>query len=357
MGGMTLQRVDYGGPTVGVEQEIASSQKVYIANPANRGRLGHVERQGQVLVEFTSDIGSDETHLYTIELKTTPVEQAAAEGIADRKTATGLLVRAVLEAGRERRSVAPMVDGEFRLVIAQPGHEIRFDEFGSQAVGFANQASTGMQTRALLGQAPEALLVLENAQWYQRELGAQLPPGGLDDADAASTVYGLVASVVQFLASRVQAFPHLLRIEGGMQKTITGDLYNSEVKDSWGVLPRTPVWDWLNVLSQGDQTAVQQRLIAASNEDSYRAALAHIRNKLDLAGHPIPESTIGGEQASVFEFRSPPAELNQFFYVPPEEQQAREEAPRGLNPALVKGGLRRPPGMDDDSSDSDSGDW
>jgi len=59
---------------------------------------------------------------------------------------------------------------------------------------------------------------------------------------------------------------------------------------------------------------VKQKLRDRFSEGVHLAAYKHVTSKLDLAGHPVPASTIQGEQASVFEFRAVPAALGDYLY-------------------------------------------
>lgn len=330
LGAPVVQRVvNYSGPTIGVEQEIASGQKVVIRDEnARKGPLGVVKKGDEVLVEFTADIGSflDE---YTIELKTTPTTKNAGagtglpEGIVDRQAAMKVMVGAILRAGAREGPVVPGTYGEYTIEIKKPNHRIRLAGRATSAdpadeqVRFADQASMGVKTSDLGigGNSEEVRLILSNAPWFDRSLESQLDSQGLTNAEQAKTVYALVASAIKFLHTIVESSDKVRVNEEG---EIRGDLYNSSIKDKWGVLPRTPVWDWIKSLARADQGAVKGKLRSTYDKDPTKAAFKHIANSQDLAGHPVPASTIGGAQASVFEFRAAvPDSLKPYLYSSP----------------------------------------
>lgn len=320
------QRVDnYTGPTVGVEQELDSGQKVVIPNPKDRGRLGSVLKNGQVLVEFTSDVGGHQNE-YTIELKTTPtVKDGAANsvstGVAERQEALRIMVGAILRAGARKGPVASGTYGDYTIVIDNPNHSIQLagrpsthENAASESVTFANQASLGVRTQDLSGAATaDIALILQESKWYEAGLEADLPvQQGMQNLPGARRIYALVASTIAFLAKLVAEAPDLVKVNDDGE--IEGDLYNSTLKDKWGVLPRTPVWDWLDVLPPPDKGFVQTALREKYNNGTTKPAYNHISNKLALAGHKIPDSTIGNTAASVFEFRGVPQALEKYLY-------------------------------------------
>ena len=139
-------------------------------------------------------------------------------------------------------------------------------------------------------------------------------------------MYSLVASVIAFLASRVEAFPERIGVANG---ELVGRLHDTDVKNSWGVLPRTPVWDWLNVLQAPEKERVQERLRTRFTGGAGKAAFTYVSLKQDLAGHAIPESTVAGAQASVFEFRSVPNQLRPFLFSQEHAEAPTPEAPTG----------------------------
>jgi len=210
---LVLRVVDYSGPTIGVEQELTSGQKVVIPNPLDRGRLGVVKKNGQELVEFTSDIGGGPTNEYTIELRTTPAVKSSKAAIDDRQLAMKIIVGAILRAGARDGPVVPGTFEEFEIQIEKANHRIKLadrsasTERANESISFANQASTGLKTRDLLQcVSPEAVLVLNHATWYNSDLKAELAPAHLNNADHAQLLYSLIASVIIFLAKTVDRF-------------------------------------------------------------------------------------------------------------------------------------------------------
>ncbi|HET9620305.1 MAG TPA: actin cross-linking domain-containing toxin [Kofleriaceae bacterium] len=364
--GGAVQRVtDYAGNTVGVEQEMMQ-HKVIIPNRNDRGVLGYVT--GGVpptkLVEYTSDIGGTDAR-YTIELRTTPCVKSDPQAVQARKDAIAELIRQIEAAGAERRAVAPGTFGAFTITITKPEHRIDPPDFGGG--GFANQASMGVPAKQLTATHPDqdTQLIVRNAAWYKADLAGEFDPADTVEPDRARQTFAMVGSVVSFLAGIVRGGgPHALSPDGDIEMNI----YDSQVKNRWGTLPRTPPWDWIDTLdNQGDRTKVKQQLRARFTTNPVdKAAFNHIVNKTDLAGHPVPASTVNHDPSAVFEFRSVPFELKPYLHG---EEGATEalaqgsQAPRAMDPqmrALLMNAAhmrRRRGSTSSDSSDTDDDGW
>ncbi len=353
-----VQRMDFNGPTVGVEQELSGVKLA--CDDRDRGVIGEVRNGGEVLVEFTTDMGGD--GLYTIELRTTPCVKANALEVEARKTATRVMLGAITSAGQDRRAVDGDMDlrpadhaAGFRIKILQPRHSIRLE--GSGDFSFSNQISMGVGTDALaVGDDPDADFIRNYAArtWYDQDLAERLPVEGLEEPGKARGAYALVASVITFLARlrREQG-------EGALDGSddIAAGLHTPKTKNRWGVLPRTPPWQWLKVLTAHDMGVVKAFIREEFSAERFdQAAYRYIMSEQDLAGHQIPAATINEKHSSVFEFREVPNELAPFVYgahIP----EAMSGPPTRLPPWAMDAILKRRPAQTDDSESSDDSDW
>jgi len=179
-------------------------------------------------------------------------------------------------------------------------------------------------------------LLVKYARWFDPELANELPPERLEDPARARRVFAMLGSTIRFLAGIVRGGgPNAL--EDGQ---IRLDIYDPQIKNRWGALPRTPPWEWLDALAPGDSTKVRDALRTRFQADPFdKAAFVHISTKQDLAGHPVPASTIKGKHSSVFEFRQVPNEMNRYLHG---EEEVPEEAPanRHAMPADLHAALR-----------------
>lgn len=355
---------NYKGNTVGVEQEIQSEQKIRILDNS-QGTQGYVEKHGVRLVEYTSDMLTQVAHEYTIELKTTPSEKDSEVAIADRLKAMSIMLDAIIEAGKERRGVRNKKVGDFNIVIVRPNNIVTNGAIDQSGINFSNQASLGVQTQSLVGNSPEVQLIRSKARWYYPTVLPRKFQKKLDNPEAAQEVYNLISCAIRFLANIIEKESELVHLNKSNPKdlSIKGDLYNSGLKDSWGVLPRTPIWDWLNFLSSSDQNQVSAAIMKMSpagvSQRSLDAARDHIKKRKPLAGHKVPESTIWGEQASVFEFRRVPDELDRYTYHTP-IQEAESHSPDMLQHIKTMPSIRARMTMEqenDADSEDDTTDW
>lgn len=343
----TVQCKDYEGTTVGVEQEM-TGHKIMIPQTKDRGVQGWVKLAGDLLIEFTSDMGSDGE--YTIELRSTPTEAADDDAITARKEATEVMIAAIVDAGKEREGVKSQQRGKYKITIVQPRHRIELDRGG-----FCNQASLGVQTDGMADGSEDGALILKYAAWYDPGLAAKIPAMGLENQDKGAAIYAMLQSTINFLADIVRGYGPKALDNG----EIAINIFEPKIKDKWAVLPRTPPWDWLGVLSANDRSYVADYIKASSQADAFsQAAYGHMLAKRALAGHKVPESTIAGEHASVFEFRSVPHELKKYLYG---EEAIPEEVVRKHDPKLVKTLMAakhmRRRAEESDSEDEDSEEW
>jgi hypothetical protein len=337
---------DYPGNTLGVEQELTGYKLKCEA--ANRGLIGEILSGTDLLVEFTTDMGSP-LDGYTIELRTTPCEKANHVGVDARKRATGVMIRLIEEAAEqaepEQRGVASGVHDGFRINILKPNFKI----VREGGLGFSDQASLGVATEDLTGAAPsgDAALITAHGAWFNAGLHLPLTDADLAEPAKARRVYALVASTIAFLA---QYMPGKAEDKGP-------NIVSPEIKNAWGTLPRTPPWDWLDVLGRNDRRTVIEAIKAAfSSGYANRAALQYIESRQDLAGHRVPAATIAGRPSSIFEFRTVPQALTpHLFGTPPVEASSGPRAiPSHLSDALAR--LRRQAGASDDSDSSSDSD-
>jgi hypothetical protein len=336
---------DYTGATIGVEQELVGDHKIY---SKTRGVIGNVLKAGVILVEFTTDMGSNDE--YTIELRTKPAEKEDPVAMRNRLEATRVMVSAIETAGKTREGVVTQDLGGFHIEILHD-HTIRSD--GPGGIGFGNQASMGVQTDELASGTGDSALLLRYAKWFDPGFAARLPTPGLLEADKSARVYGMVASVIKFLAEIVRKVGDTSLKEEG---DIGFPVVSPEIKNQWEVLPRTPPWEWLDALQPSDKAAVQKQLRADFTTEKFdKGAFLHISLKQALAGHPVPPATIGGKHSSIFEFRSVPPELRKYLYG---EEAIPPAVAKKVDPGILKlltdaRHFKRPKDEDSDEDEDD----
>lgn len=306
---------DYAGPTIGFERELIGPN-VTLTKEADRGVLGTVSLASEALVDIMTDIGTHPS--YTIELRSTPCEKNDRAKLGDRRSAMNAIVEAIRAIDRETGKLTAVAGYQLAMRIK----DCKFRRDAEVGVGFADQTSVGIKTSALMPGNPDFELLKSNAEWLKDPAPGALPRDGLAEPDKAIHFRNMVASVVAFLAKILKAGP------GPASSDDLGvNIFQSDTKNSWGVLPRSPARDWLDTLGEADRAAVMENLreqfappppagpAAALDADAEKAARcnaaawAYVSQRQDLAGHPVPPATIGGEPSGIFEFRSPPHQL------------------------------------------------
>lgn len=312
--GNIVQRVNYESNTIGVEQEI-SGYKLRCLD-SDRGIIGDVRKSGNVLVEFTTDMGSHGE--YTIELRTTPSEKSKEENINDRNVAMDIIVSAIKKAGNDARSVdekdvdSKYKDEGFSISIMKHKHTI-FRE-GDGRISFANQVSLGVPIDALAEEGDaDVALIRSNAIWYQNGVeGIDFEGQNFEEKGKSEQAYRMVSSIIKFLSEMLRGAGEESVDE---ENNISMNIYDPSQKNKWGVLPRTPPWDWLKSLKEGDQSKVKKILKDRFSGDKYCiAAYNHIIYRKSLAGHQVPPAEINGKQSAIFEFRTVPNKLAKYVY-------------------------------------------
>ncbi|GAA1249548.1 hypothetical protein GCM10009665_45420 [Kitasatospora nipponensis] len=355
-----VYRTEFAGSSLGTEQELIGV-KVAKARNTDSHIAEVLDNAGHLLLEVTTDIGGQQSfrgyYDYTLEMKAAPTEVADQQGWAARRRAFRAVVElfdAAADAGGTPLTSRALGE-EFQLVVRNQEHLVHSD-FGHGVSGSSDQVTLGIRAQDVGSDLGEAGLMAAGAFWYDREIGSELPVEGLIDAVGSRTVYSYVMSVLRFLASLIRE--NELSFDGAPE-SYRKNLYDSDIKNRWSVLPRTPPWDLLDILAATDSTAVKVAIAKTPpppgiDPTIWKAARQHINTRQSLAGHDQPTPLIAGGQGALFEFRSsvPPAFGHALHGA---EHQAA--APQGQAPsadfAEVMRQRRARLGSDSGQSDSD----
>ncbi|MGW5210619.1 actin cross-linking domain-containing toxin [Streptomyces sp. NPDC004051] len=357
----TVQRADaapefgksFAGPSIGVESELGG---FVCALPASASRtFAYVKSvaTGDPLVMVTKDMlqGSYRNPLpdaeavrgnwnvHTVELVTYPSAIGDDAQTADRE----LAVQFLLDHFRTRLGThnhqplesATSADNRFKLEVTVRDHVLATGN-GSHAdappsvsmPAGGQQATMGVKAKEFGTGATEELKLLESAPWYRPELKEyalqRLQDGepSLQNPDNVANAYAYLASIIRFTAELIVRFS--LPMDGYEPENaqqVTG-LTDPQVKNQWGILPRTKPSLMLNTLRPEEKSATQKLLretAAAGDAAAWRAAMKYIIYGNEVAGHGINDATVGGESAALFEFRTIPGQLMK--YAPKERER------------------------------------
>jgi hypothetical protein len=299
-------RSNFTGTSAGVEQELIGVKLRLIKG--STGVIGKVYDHDRLLAEYTTDMGKD--GVYTVELRSTPTELNDMDGLAKRKQAIGLLVKAIETTSREfgNDGLKSGDLGPFQLVIL--GGKVH-SLIHEGSTGYANQVTVGVSSEEI--GTPASAVITTNASWFQPELRNAIVTHGLPDGEKAANIFAYIASVIIHLAEIIQF--NRVQVDDG---EITGNIYHPSIKNKWDVLPRTAPWKSLSILSDDAQRRVKQTIAALATPAhitaaNFKAAKQHIQYSKALAGHEY-ESFVNGKHASLFEFREPPHNLHYLLH-------------------------------------------
>ncbi|NEB92856.1 DUF4157 domain-containing protein [Streptomyces bauhiniae] len=362
-------RSEFSGPSVGTEQEL-SGVKMAKKKTAS-SQIAEIWHGGELLVEITTDIGGAEPFAaglfdYTLEMKAAPAEHgnAAAWGLRHRAFQHAVDRFNALAQNPEGGTLTAETfgdHGEFELKVNVAEHKVH-STYGTGGVsGSGDQATLGVAAEEVGGDTEMAKMISGAANWYRSDAGGPLT-GELAEPAKAQRVYSYIVSVMTHLAVMVEE--RKLYMEG-LPPEYGNNLFDSDVKNSWGVLPRTPPWDLLNILAAGDRTAVQaairQYTLPRVPEPVWKAARAYIVSRQSLAGHDQRAPRIGGKEGALFEFRSDvPLGLRDTIHRVDGSEWPSGGDPQGRGPEIpeeLAQALRRRRGHDSDSDARSEDSW
>ncbi|GAA3035263.1 actin cross-linking domain-containing toxin [Actinokineospora globicatena] len=321
-------RVSFAGPSVGTEQEFRGV-RFGKKKDDDRSLIAEVVDQNELLLQVTTDIGGREDEVvgyreYTMEIKTSPTEVTDVVGWGKRTDAIRALIDriATLVSGENGRGTfATGALGAFDLAVHNPDHLVyRSDEFSVGVSGSSRHATVGMPFADLGTDEVGARLVRE-AHWYldwAKEFD-EIPGDVWIDRDRSLAAYNYVRSVLVNLAELTNRFSLAVHDLFELKK-FSGNLYDSAVKNTWGVLPRTSPWTAVKLLAQGDRERLRSTLLAQPesvlDKEIWAAVVAHVTRDLALAGHTPTAPTYTNQDlpGTLFEFRKAiPVEFKHAF--------------------------------------------
>jgi hypothetical protein len=298
-------RISFGTVSLGTEEELPA----YIRMGSSDWNLfGNVTRTDgtEVLVQITKDLELQESPgVFTIELRTTPIELADDDGWDRRVSA----LRAAISAIEQTAIGSPLVTQEIganRVTIFNPGNALsRID--GGRVQGTSKHATVGIPGREI----GTRVTVADRTQlrkvhpyltlpWYAEPFTGDPGLGALDDREKVG--YALVMSAILKLAQVWTRHP--------------GGLNLLAAKTMWEVLPKTPPAQILAAMGQAAHTAalaaIRGRAVpdwaanwgAVPSAQTWGEARDHILGEGHMGGHAPAASTVGGHPAMVFEYRA-----------------------------------------------------
>ncbi|RLK58916.1 actin cross-linking domain-containing toxin [Actinokineospora cianjurensis] len=306
-------RTEFTGPSVGTEQEFLG---VRIGRKSAGGSgIADVVSHGQVLVQITTDIGGGGDapfgYLgYTMEIKTSPTEVTDVAGWESRRSAIREVIAAIAIMVQVKGGAFTAGKlGEFDLVVHNSDHVVYGSDTLSTGVSGSSRHATFGLPFALLGTEHAALVT--KAGWYQdwSEEFDLIEGTGWVDRDRSLGVYNYLRSVLTRLAELTADYS--LAVHGLHElKGFTGNLYDSAIKNRWGVLPRTSPWVAIELLATSDRDRIRPTLLKRPSRIDdpviWSAAVSHITQHRSLAGHTptAPTYTEQDLPGTLFEFRS-----------------------------------------------------
>ncbi|NER78155.1 MAG: DUF4157 domain-containing protein [Leptolyngbya sp. SIO1D8] len=302
---------------------------------------------------------------FTIELKTTPIEINNLEKITERRNAVATLAawldsvanKGVIKSTRKKEIDA---GGGYTIEISRY-HKV-LKQGGDNDIQWGDQATLGITLSDLLnppepdekGTESAASIILGRAAWagnrdyFEKKFSQKYS----EMSPNAEALCGLIGSLMQFWCTNIiqqglenqtlerQMIPKdLVKTSLGLggvteeqkqkakekikklkekkvapkyEKGYLGALVNPKVKNMWGALPKTKPIRWLENLSENKEKQAVFDILkdnkpdAVKNQDMWDSVLAAIKRGDDIAGHQVPDFTIGGDIGMAFELRTPP---------------------------------------------------
>ncbi|MGP1383376.1 MAG: eCIS core domain-containing protein [Thainema sp.] len=343
---------NYAGPTSGVEIEhpVMGWQVQYPKETlANSDPVfARVMHEQQTVCELTRDLGSNP---FTIEIRTTPVVETDQDGKNKRLDGLQLANWAIDTAGRAESGVKKAKNGDLILQVVSP-HTI-VDNKKLKNPGW--QVTYGRNLDNLLTEVTkEGKGIFQQATWmknysdrvseFKKETVSE---SGVTDKGALvyAMLIGLIETLVRvYVTQRPREDRTARRKEVESRQDdekkpwLTDKGYGSEaiekdqrskwdvpklwnlsmepfnVKNMFGVLPKTPPKEWLNALESTDSRVVT-KLVEIPPSDfhagTWKAAKEKVLGGSILGGKSVPKFFIAGKTGHAFEVRSPTKEMKE----------------------------------------------
>lgn len=302
-------RTAFAGPSLGTEEELGDT--TIKMRPESSQIVGIVRHAttGDALVLITRDLqvaSRPPYGVYAIELRTTPTEMNAPEGWELRRRALQVAIWAI-----EDRKGGALTNDEYRTYkteILVADHEIFSVPTGGVA-GSGKQSTVGVPAAEIgaaasakdraLGKVHQHLTL----PWYADQFTGDHAVSGHTDREKIG--YAIVLSAILQLAVVWSAYP--------------GRLNLLEAKNLWVVRPRTPP---ITILASFGPHHAEEAIAAirtakvpgwaaqktsANIGEVWEKARDHIIGSLPMGGHFLPDATVNGAPAMLFEYRQAPA--------------------------------------------------
>lgn len=290
-------RRNFSRMSMGTEQELTGiNAKI---SPKYYGKLGEVTWKGENVLDVTTDMTAGSAPpktIYTIELISHPAEVESEDEWDARKNAFDWVI-GLLDGDDFRNQNGPD-DLVLKLKTGVAGD---LELVGDKVTGSAKQATVGVPSSEI-GRGTTAGKLIESAPWFDGSLADDLEDSAYEDPDEAQRVFAFVASTHAQLTAATRKYG----LFGQVGTTSSGGtLGDPAVKNSWGILPRTPPIKMLDHLSTDDKAAVLEELRGLGKDAVTRITLDWILRGKSLNSHStIDDATVGDEAAMLFEFRS-----------------------------------------------------
>ncbi|CZF86330.1 actin cross-linking domain-containing toxin [Grimontia marina] len=303
--------------------------------------------------EVKDIIGIDKFNTYTLELITYPSEIRDQEAISSRNEAILWLADVFTAHINSSNNHAPLKNitsenNRFTLAIANPNHLIASGNGATkdsavQTIGITQsgqQATIAVRAKDFGTGSSDELRLLEAASWYQPGLReafletAKAEGVELHDARTAQNVFAYLASIYTKTADLAKKYGlHINEWDPaseGIRTTVREGLTDPEVKNSWGILPRTKPFQMLTILeNSSDSRYVKQKLashLKASStysESLAKNVAAYFQTGGGVSKKTINNATTGSDKdmAILFEFRTVLPEISK--YLPKSESKTK----------------------------------
>jgi hypothetical protein len=297
-----LYRKAFAGPSLGTEEELTGAT-IRMRYTDNR-LIGVVFKGADPLVLITRDMQIQKLagayREYTIELRTTPTElpaQANQPGAEweSRRRALQVAIWAI-----DAKTEFPLADDEwggFTTKIRNDGH--KFFKQSAYITGSGKQSTFGIPAAEIVAasqqnRATGQLHPHVKVGWYQDQFTAD--PAAAQLSTPEKVAYAFLKSAAAKLVS-------LPRDKGETY------LFRSDVKNAWNVRPRTPPVKILAAFLADRKQAVLQAFAASTAPSSVSAEdwakyTGWITDGRPLGGHALPDTTVSGVPAMLFEYRT-----------------------------------------------------
>ena len=270
----------------------------------------------------------EEKAYFTIEIISHPIELNNKDGIDKRKLIFENIVNKINDLAKINGSLTSGPLNEGSKLAVKKEHKIHYD-FGKDSVsGSVNQATIGVAVDAI-GTGDNGGEFIENAPWWNNSFKGDVndsEDNGFVNFERVQNIYALIMSVIYKFCSIVGS----QKVKVGNLSSQPGyenfskNLWDSNIKNLWGLVPRSNIWGTLDILDLSDKVRIIKLIKNKVKESSFYSdtlisgfCLDHVEQKLDLAGHPVDGAKVGGKDAALFEYRSEnnmPEEIKSVFW-------------------------------------------